>query len=234
MKLLILDTSSKYLSLALAQDNKILGRMHRRLDRKRSLQLVPMINSLLKKRKLTLQKLDGFCVNRGPGSFTGLRIGITTIKGLAFALGKPVIAIPGLDILVQNANRIKDVNNNFPSQICALVDARQNKVYACLYRLNNGKISRKSGYLLLPLPELLKRLKGEIIFLGDGIRLYASQIRSSRGIKPVFAEERFWYPKATDALSLARERFSKGDFDDANSLAPLYLYPKECQVKRKK
>ena len=107
MRILLLDTSSKFLSLAVARDEKILSQTHRKLDRKHSLQLVPLIDKILKKAKVPLKKIDGFCVSKGPGSFTGLRIGITTIKGLAFVLCKPVVAIPSLDILAQNAKKIK-------------------------------------------------------------------------------------------------------------------------------
>ena len=250
MKILSLDTSSKYLSLAVAEDNKILQKTHRLLDRRRSLQLVPLIEEVLKKAKLPLARLDGFSVSKGPGSFTGLRIGITTIKGLAYVLKKPVVAIPSLDILVQNITRIRTKKNTrLPTQICPIVDAKQNKVYACLYQAKNGKTRRKSGYLLLPLKELLEKLtqpflltkrhcvaeraglKGKIIFLGDGIKPYHEQICKNRKIKPIFAEEKFWYPKAEEAVPLALERFSKGKLNDVNSLVPLYLYPKECQIR---
>jgi tRNA threonylcarbamoyladenosine biosynthesis protein TsaB len=231
LKIFYLDTSSKFLSLAVAQDNKVLSRTHRLLDRRHSLQLVPLIDRTLKKAGVPLKKIDGFCVSKGPGSFTGLRIGITCIKGLAFVLQKPVVALPTLDILVQNViKRGKD--KKIPSQVCPIVDAKQNKVYACLYQAKNGKIVRKSAYLLLPIEKLLKRLKGEIIFLGDAIGLYGEKIAKSRGIKPIFTEEKFWYPKATCAVPLALERFRKGNFEDVNSLRPLYLYPKECQIKK--
>lgn len=240
MNILYLDTSSKYLSLAVAEDHKILRQTHRLLDRKHSLQLVPMIDKLLRSAKLSLKKIDGFCVGRGPGSFTGLRIGITTIKGLAFVISKPVVAIPSLDILAQNARPFRN-----RTQICTIVDAKQNKVYACLYqvcsvrkkfpnRAPDAKIRRKSGYLLLPLCELLKGLKGEIFFLGDAISLYREEICKNKKIKPIFAKERFWYPKAAQAVTLALERFRESKFDDVDSLVPLYLYPKTCQIKKRK
>lgn len=228
MRILCLDTSSKFLSLAVAEDHKILSQTHRLLDRKHSLQLVSMIDKILKKAKLSLKKIDGFCVGRGPGSFTGLRIGITAIKGFAFVIKKPVVAIPSLDILAQNAHLLRN-----QVQICAIVDARQNKVYACLYKMQNGELRRKSGYLLLPISKLLKRLKGKILFLGDAISVYREEICRSKNIKPIFAEERFWYPKAAQAVTLALQRLRKGKFEDVDSLAPLYLYPKECQIKQR-
>lgn len=244
MKILYLDTSSKYLSLAVAQDNKVLSRTHRQLDRRHSAQLACLIDKMLKRAKVSLKEIDGFCVSRGPGSFTGLRIGITAIKGLAYALEKPAVAIPSLDILAQNVKKIKSVRRReLVRQVCPIVDARQNKVYACLYQARpvkkgfsngagNGKVIRKSGYLLLPVEELLERLKGEILFLGDAISLYREQIRKAKNIKAVFAGEKFWYPRASQAVPLALERFRTGKVDDTDSLVPLYLYPKTCQIKR--
>ena len=231
----------------MAEDDKVLAQMHRLLDGKHSTQLVSLIDKILKKVRLPLKKLDGFCINKGPGSFTGLRIGITTIKGLAFVLQKPVVAIPSLDILTQNARPV--INRRFyngvkkikaekgkgrPLQVCPIVDAKQNKVYACLYQSKNGKIVRKSGYLLLPVEELLKKIEGEVIFLGDAIPLYREVICANRRIKPAFAEEKFWCPRASAAVPLALEYFRRGKFEDINRLTPLYLYPKECQIKQRK
>lgn len=222
----------------------MLAQTHRKLDRKHSLQLVPLIDKILRRARIPLKQIDGFCVSKGPGSFTGLRIGITTIKGLAFVLRKPVVAIPSLDILAQNACPVR--NRRFPNgvikskkkirlpeQVCTIVDARQNKVYACLYQTRNGKVVRKSKYSLLPLTELLEKLQGEILFLGDGIKLYRQDIFKSKKIQAVFAEEKFWYSRASAAVSLAMERFRKNKLDDVKSLVPLYLYPKECQVRHK-
>lgn len=232
MKVLCLDTSSKFLSLAVAKRGKILAQTHRALDRKHSLQLVPLIDKILKKAKLRLQNIDGFCISKGPGSFTGLRIGITTIKGLAFALEKPIVAVGSLDVLAENVKIIK--TKNIPKDICALVDARQNKVYACLYKRENGKIKRASRYFLLTISELMTKLKDEVLFLGDGIGVYRDEIKKNKKLKAVFADAKFWYPKAQGVVSLAVERFSQNKIEDVNNLVPLYLYAKTCQIKKVK
>ncbi|MBN3039352.1 MAG: tRNA (adenosine(37)-N6)-threonylcarbamoyltransferase complex dimerization subunit type 1 TsaB [Candidatus Omnitrophica bacterium] len=229
MKLLLLDTSSRYLSLAVSKDEKVLYSTNRILDRKRSAKLVSLIDNSLKKAQLSLEEIDGFCVGQGPGSFTGLRIGITAIKGLAYILGKPVIAIPSLDILAQNfAYAKKDCSFS----ICPIVDAKQKKVYSCIYRLKDDKIKRKSPYLLLPLDDLLKRLQGETVFLGDAVKLYRQKISQAEKIRPIFAKENYWYPRMGAMVPLTLERLQKNDFKDQRSLEPLYLYPKECQIKR--
>ena len=84
----------------------------------------------------------------------------------------------------------------------------------------------------MPLQELLKRLNGRILFLGDALSLYHRELSRNKKVKAAFAEEKFWYPEAAQAVPLAMERFRKGKFDDVNNLVPLYLYPKECQIKR--
>lgn len=234
MKILFLDTSSRFLSLAVSDDSRVLSQVHRLLDRKVSVKLVTLIERMLKKAHISLKEIDGFCVSKGPGSFTGLRIGITCVKGLAYVLGKPVVAIPSLDILAQNVEKIKKIvkDREDTLQVCPVVDARQNKVYACLYQFQDGIIKRKSDYLLLPIGELLKKIKGRTIFLGDAISIYREEILKVKNIKPIFAEEKLWYPKTAQAVSLAMKRFRQGKFDNVDSLTPLYLYPEECQVKR--
>jgi tRNA threonylcarbamoyladenosine biosynthesis protein TsaB len=232
MKVLYLDTSSKFLSLAVAEDKKVLSRIHRCLDRKHSTQLAALIDKLLKKANVPLKKIDGLCVSKGPGSFTGLRIGHTTIKALAYVLRKPVVAVPSLDILARNALSFKSKDG--PVLVCPVIDAKQNKVYTCLYQMNGDRITRKSGYLLLSVENFLKRLKGKVLFLGDGILRYREEICADKKIKPCFCAEKLWYPKAAKAVPLALERFEKGNVDDAASLSPLYLYPDTCQIKNRR
>ncbi|MCG2677963.1 hypothetical protein L6386_05335, partial [bacterium] len=147
-------------------------------------------------------------------------------------LPETAVDLETLDILAQNTCPVRNRKFSLPFQVCPIVDAKQNKVYACLYQLRNGKIKRKSGYLLLPIEELLKKIKGGIFFLGDGVGLYREKISQNKNIRPVFAEEKIWYPMASRAVSLALERFREGKLDDVNSLVPLYLYPKECQIKK--
>lgn len=230
MRILAVDTSSKFLSLAVAQNAQVLNQTHRILDRRHSTQLVCLIDRILKRANLSLKKIDGLCVDKGPGSFTGLRVGVTAVKGLAFVLAKPVVAIPSLDILAQNA-KVTGKGGSF--KVCPIIDAKQNKVYACIYQPRNANLVRTTRYLLLPIEELLRRLSGEIFFLGDAIALYREQICQAERIKPIFAEESFWYPRAAQAIPLALARFTQKRFDDINRLVPLYLYPKECQIRRR-
>ena len=107
MKLLAIDTSTDYLSLAIINGDEISARFHKKAEREHSRLLVPMIDKLLKRVRLNLKDIDGFCISIGPGSFTGLRIGVTVVKGLAYSLRKPIGAVPTLDAIAQNMKNFR-------------------------------------------------------------------------------------------------------------------------------
>lgn len=210
MIILAIDTSTDYLSLALLEDNRLVAKFHRKAHRKHSMLLVPTIEKLLKKAKLSVGKIDCFAISVGPGSFTGLRIGVTVVKGLAYALKKRIVAVPTLDVIAYNAK-------SFKGMVCPVLDARKNKVYACIYKSDGKTIKRVSKYLLLPLEELLK-ITGKydkVLFLGDAIPA------------PSAVD---WYPRAEVVARLAIERYKDKRFIKAQDLEPLYLYSHECDI----
>ncbi len=224
MNILALDTSSKHFSLAVAKDGKTLCYRSVVLKKVLSDSIMPAIQGILKKAGLTLAQIDGFAVGLGPGSFTSLRVGLATVKGLAFATAKPVVGIPSLDVLAMNVKG--------DGQVCAVCDAKRNLVYACLYQKKRNALKRKSKYLLTDIENVLKRIKGEVTFVGDGVPLFKEAIEKAIGIKAHFAGEKQMYPQAKHLASLAIERFKIKKYDDAETLVPLYLYPEDCQVAR--
>jgi tRNA threonylcarbamoyladenosine biosynthesis protein TsaB len=178
--------------------------------------LVPMIEKLLKKARIKLSAVDCLAISIGPGSFTGLRIGAVTVKGLSYALNKPIVRVPTLDVIARNAKSFKGV-------ICPVLDARKNKVYACLYRSDGKNIKRISKYLLLPAAGLLEKTAeySKIIFLGDALHLVG------KAANP----EIDYHPKADVVAKLGAEYFKKKKFTAAEDLEPLYLYSRECDIK---
>ncbi|MCX5667224.1 MAG: tRNA (adenosine(37)-N6)-threonylcarbamoyltransferase complex dimerization subunit type 1 TsaB [Candidatus Omnitrophica bacterium] len=173
MIILAIDTSTDYLSLAILKDGRLIVKFHKRADRRHSILLVPTIEKLIKKAKLNIGKIDCFAISIGPGSFTGLRIGVTVVKGLAYALKKRIVAVPTLDVIAENAKSFKGV-------VCPVLDARKNKVYACLYKSDGKSLKRLSKYLLLPVADLLKKIKAmryNVLFLGDAMgQIFAGDI----------------------------------------------------------
>ena len=135
MIILAIDTSCDYLSLAISKDGRLAAKLHKKAHRKHSMLLVPSIERLVKRARLKIKDIDCFAVSVGPGSFTGLRIGVATVKGLSYALDTPIVAVSTLDVIARNVK-------NFRGMICPVLDARKSKVYACLYR-SDGKNIRK-------------------------------------------------------------------------------------------
>ena len=215
MTILAIDTSTDYLSLAVMRNGKIIKRFHRKSHMRHSSLLVPMIDKLLKKAKMKLRSIDCFAISIGPGSFTGLRIGVATIKGFAYTLGKPVIAVPTLDAIARNVK-------NFEGVICPVLDARKNKVYAALYRSDGKNLKLISKYLLLSVNELMEKTAryDKIIFLGDALHLIGKPELKSID----------WHPRADTIANLSLEYIRKKKFISAEDLEPMYLYSRECDV----
>ena len=225
MRLLAIDTSTQNLSLAVSENGRIVREESHSMQKELSDLIVKHIGGILKRAKCPISKLDGFVVGLGPGSFTSLRVGLSTVKGLAFSTEKPVVAIPSLDAIASSVNQ-ED------SPVCVLMDARRDLLYACLYSKKNGNLKRKSEYLLISIDELLTRIDQETILVGDGLALYEDKIRSKYPQNKRMPNS-YWYPQAKWLISLARERFKKKDYDNPDDLIPLYLYPEDCQVQNR-
>ena len=225
MKLLCLETSTKNFSLAVSDGEEILHSRNVKLKRVLSSSIIPAIDGILSKAKIRLRELDGFAIGLGPGSFTSLRVGLSTVKGLAFATQKPVVGVGSLDVMAMNA---KDENGK---PICVISDAKRGLVYAALYELKGGTIKRKGGYSLLPLEQLLAQIPGPTIFVGDGIKLFPDAIVRKLP-SAIFVDERKWLPQAKNILPLVLERFRKKKFDNIIRLVPIYLYPQDCQIQK--
>ena len=224
MNLLCIDTSTKNLSLAVSKNGKVLKFRNTKLNRPLDRSIMPSIKKILDSAGMPIKKLDGFAVGLGPGSFTSLRVGLSTIKGLAFAVCKPVVGVSSLDLLAMN------VRDN--AQVCTLCDARRNLVYACLYEKKGTALKRKSDYLLTNIHDALKQVKGATVFIGDGLKLYRDDIKKVKTITPQFADEKDVFPRARHLVPLVAERIKKGKWDPVDKLIPLYLYPDHCQIKK--
>lgn len=191
--------------------------------------LMPAIDRMLKDASLTIKDLDGIAVSLGPGSFTGLRIGIATAKGLAQGLNIPVVGIPTLDGLVFNLFNCKDL-------VCPILDARKGEVYCALYK--NGK--RLTKYMAYELGELLEkigfRVKGQglrVIFLGDGIEVYRDLIKKKSGKKAIFAPKARRLPSASSIAELGLKKLRRGKKSELLTLKPIYIRPSEAELKWK-
>ncbi len=236
MKLLALETSTRHFSIALAEDAQILAERTLVLDGVLSTSIIPSIEQILKENRTTIKKIDGFAVGLGPGSFTSLRVGLSTVKALAYATGKPLVGVPSLDAVAWG------VRGHLSDEICVISDARRQLLYSRIYKKSRAGLSPRGKCRLCGLEELLDHVSGETLFAGDGVALYRQEIKRRyadaaevrrTNCRPLFAEEKFWFPRAEAVARLALPRFEKKKFDDIDKLVPLYLYPEDCQVQKR-
>jgi tRNA threonylcarbamoyladenosine biosynthesis protein TsaB len=214
MILLSIDTSTDHLSLALSDGDKMIGRFHGKVGRNHSRLLMPKIEQLLKRCRVAPEDLDCFCVSVGPGSFTGLRIGVTAVKGLAYALKKRIVAVPTLDAIAYNAK-------DFEGIVCPVLDARKKKVYAAIYKSDGYTVKKISKDLLVSAEDLLKKTGRykDVFFLGDGVALTGKAERRPD-----------WHPRPEALARLGAEQYRKKRFVSVEDLEPLYIYSRECDI----
>ncbi len=223
MKILGIDTTTKFLSLGLSDNTKIYE-----YNLETGTRLSALLGLTIKRALDTLGwracDIDYLACGLGPGSFTGVRIGLATIKGMSFVLNKPIIGISTLDILAKNARRAD-------AQIVPVVDAKRSLVYTSVYRNKNGKLARIKPYMLLGVEDFLKKIKADAIILGDAAGLYRDKILTH--IKGAcILDKDCWYPKAHNIMELALEKIKQKQFDAPSGIKPIYLYPKECQIRK--
>lgn len=224
MKILGIDTSTKFLCLAIYNNSKIYG-YNLEVGSKLSSFLAPSIEETLKAAKLKVGDIDYFACGIGPGSFTGLRVGLATVKGLSWALKKPIAAVSTLDILARN---IKGIGG----YIIPVIDAKRNLFYCGIYKVKNGVYRRVSPYMLLQAAELINKAEKGAVFLGDGLNLLRDRIIT--GIKGAQISDRdYWRVEPHNIIETALEKIKRGELTDSFKLKPLYLYPKECQIRTK-
>ncbi|MDD5108136.1 MAG: tRNA (adenosine(37)-N6)-threonylcarbamoyltransferase complex dimerization subunit type 1 TsaB [Candidatus Omnitrophica bacterium] len=224
MKILGIDTTTKILCLGVYIDGR-LYEYNLEVGRHLSELLVPTILRVVTAVGLKIADIDYFACGLGPGSFTGMRIGLATIKGLSIVRNKPVIGVSSLDILAKNTDSTERL-------IVTALDARRNFIYCSSYKYEKGCLKRKSGYLLLGLDEFLKKFDNKPIVLGDAISLYGDKI-STRIKGAILLDKDYWPLKAHNLMELALMKIQAKQFTSALNVKPIYLYPKECQIKKK-
>ena len=224
MLILSADTSSAKFSISITDNLRVIDTFKAKEFNRHSSDLIPEIDKLLTKNSINIKDIDAFCVGLGPGSFTGLRIGLTTMRGLSFALSKPIVGIPSIDAIAINVIEFND-------KISVIIDAKQNKLYHRDYIIKNHKIIPKTKMVLIAREDLIRQAKPNTLFIGDGVGLIKSDI-INRQKSSKFALSDLWYPKADILAMLGFEKLNKRKKDNVFTLLPLYIYPKECQIKK--
>lgn len=229
MKILAFDSTATSASVAVFDDENLIGEFFINTKQTHSQTLLPMAESLLKNTNVDVKDIDLFAVNTGPGSFTGVRIGVAAVKGMAMALNKPCVAVSTLDSMAYN---LLDVNC---TAVCVM-DARCNQVYNANFQINNGKAEKLCEDRALSIDELtaeLNSIQGEIILVGDGAKLCYDKIKEAiPNIKIASVQNR--YQKASSTALVALDLYSKGQTLTAEELMPYYLRLPQAERELKK
>ncbi|GAA0069843.1 tRNA (adenosine(37)-N6)-threonylcarbamoyltransferase complex dimerization subunit type 1 TsaB [Clostridium sardiniense] len=217
MLILSVDSSSKCATAALLQDDLLLAEYTLNNKREHSVLLMGIIEKLLDDSGISIDDVDGFVVSKGPGSFTGLRIGMATIKGLSFGSGKPYVSVSTLEGLAASIS-------SFDGIICPIMDALRENVYTAIYKSNNGKLETIVDCTSMDLSELKEKLNelGEkVMFTGDGVSKHKDYLVEN--IKnSYFAPIHLNTVRASQIGEIGLNLLKKGIKDDDNS-SPLYL-----------
>lgn len=224
MIILSIDSATDAATVAVVSNDQILGEMNFANKKQHSVLIMPMIDELLKSLNLTIDDIDGFVISKGPGSFTGLRIGMATIKGLSLGSSKPYVSISSLDSLAYNLYGANGI-------VCPIMDALRENVYCALYKFENGEMIKLMDYDRLSLDELiskLKEFKEPVYFVGDGTKKYGELLKKSLE-NCFFAPNNLNYTRASSLGELGIKLLSQGISDDINISNPLYLRKSQAE-----
>ena len=230
MKILSIESASLVASAALTEDDILLAECTSNFKKTHSETLLPMIDQVLKMTDTEPASLDAVAVSEGPGSFTGLRIGASTAKGLAYALNIPIIGVSETDALAYGMYGSACI-------LCPILDARRDQVYTGLYEFSDGEFIIHQAAAALSLTEQLKNAEllsektgKEIMFLGDGLKTYENRIRELCTKRVLFAPSSLRYQRASNIGALGLELYKKGRTVSAEEFLPVYLRKSQAEI----
>jgi tRNA threonylcarbamoyladenosine biosynthesis protein TsaB len=225
MKVLGIDTSSSCGSIGLIDDDSLIAEYLLNIPVTHSERLLGAIELILREARIVLDDLDGWAISLGPGSFTGLRIGVSAVKGLAFATQKPVAGVATLDALAC-------LTSPTPYLICPILDARKEEVYTAFYRYEKGDIlKRMSPYQAIRPEELVKKIDEKTIFIGDGVRTYGDYLKNTLPSLATFPLSALHVLHGSAVAKLGLELLQKGECLDLSTFTPIYVRPSEAEIK---
>ncbi len=221
MKILAIDTSALTATAAILADEKLVCEISTTTALNHSVTVMPMIDELLRKVNMDISEIDLFACSEGPGSFTGLRIGIGTVKGLAYGLEKKVVGVSTLLALAHNISYTDFV-------IAPIMDARRNQVYNALYKYEGGSLTEITPPRALSIEELCGEISEKTIFVGDGVLAYKDKIKEILGDKALFASPQNMLQRAGSVACAAQGLTPV----DAEELTAVYLRKPQAERER--
>ena len=213
---LAIDTSTDTASLALVQDSQVLAELTWRCEQNHSVELLPRLADLLSRSKSSLQSISCIMVAKGPGSFNGLRVGISTAKGLAFSLGIPMVGISTLEV-----EAYQHAETNLP--ICPIFNAGRGEIATAIYRMKRNEWRQIASEHITTVETLCSQITTKTIFCGEFIPLIVTQLRKQLKQKAVIPSPATRLRRASFLAELGLKRLKAGDYDNLATLQPLYL-----------
>lgn len=228
MKILGLDSSGIVASVAIVEDDVLIAEYTVNYKKTHSQTLLPMLDEIAKMTELDLNSIDAIAVAAGPGSFTGLRIGSATAKGLGLALKKPLIAIPTVEGLAYNLYDISGL-------ICPIMDARRKQVYTGIYRFTDHQLKVVEDQMAVPMETVIEKLNqyGEAVtFLGDGVPVFHELIAEKMTVPYSFAPAHVNKQRAAAVAALGLIYYREGKTETAMEYVPDYLRVSQAERER--
>lgn len=228
MKILGLDSSGIVASVAIVEDDVLIAEYTVNYKKTHSQTLLPMLDEITKMTELDLNSIDAIAVAAGPGSFTGLRIGSATAKGLGLALKKPLIAIPTVEGLAYNLYDISGL-------ICPIMDARRKQVYTGIYRFTDHQLKVVEDQMAVPMETVIEKLNqyGEAVtFLGDGVPVFHELIAEKMTVPYSFAPAHVNKQRAAAVAALGEIYYRQGKTETAMEHVPDYLRVSQAERER--
>ncbi len=226
MKILAVDTATTGCSVALTDGEHLLAEINLVSTQTHSRHLAGMIGEACRLTGLAVGGMDAYAVVKGPGSFTGLRIGVSTVKGLAEAAGRPILGISALQTLAEQAAASTPL-------VCPLIDARRGEVYFSTYRMIDGILVERHLEDVLRPDQALQSIDAPCTFIGNGVVLYRSLIRDNLGDGAYFTHPLAYHIRASTVARLAWKRLGNGDSDKVAHFVPAYVRKSDAQINRR-
>jgi tRNA threonylcarbamoyladenosine biosynthesis protein TsaB len=225
MKILSIETSTMLGGVAIVDEQAgLVAETKLNVKTTHSERLMTAVDNTLQQSELSLNDIDVFAVAIGPGSFTGLRIGLSTAKGLSYSTGKPLVTVPTLDAFAWNFSYSMH-------PVCLMLDARRSEVYAAVYRWEENGFRTVLEAISVRPEKLLDKLEEKILFAGEGALLYKKRITDIMKDRAVFAGADKMVPSPANVAVLGLERAVRDEYAPAAETVPLYIRKSEAEVK---
>lgn len=228
MKLLVLDSSGLVASVAVMEEETLIGEYTINHKKTHSQTLLPMLDEIVKMTEVDLNEIDAIAIAKGPGSFTGLRIGSATAKGLGLVLDKPIVSVPTVDAIAYNLYDTK-------AYICPIMDARRNQVYTGIYCWEDEEfkvVEEQCARSIEETIEALNQLGQPIVFLGDGVPVFRETIKENIQVPVSFSPAHLSRQRAGAVGALAMEYYKQGKIESAREHGPEYLRKSQAERER--